>query len=377
MASLFQRGGVWYVRFKDIDGQWKQESCGRGLDKKQAEVVALEKRKLEINMRHKAPVCIIKTTMIDQINAFRNSEITRPVDGRMRRRNTIKRYQAILDGFLQYCEDHQFVKYSDFGIYEAEKFFEYLVVEKKYSASCISKYRLTLINFFDWSLRQHFIKESPMTTIKNPKKVKRIPFYYSHDQLTQIFANATGVYQNIFRFLYLTGLRIGELGNAQWEHFDSVTNSLIIPLMEGNKTPREESIPIENDALEIIREQKRNLLKVSTPDSRKYIFINEKGGKVDNGNMERNFYIARNRSGIAKGSPHTLRHTFASHLAIAGYPLQFIQRLLRHASIRETEIYAHLCDAAPREAIKSLSAAKPSLNLSKFKPELLATANAG
>lgn len=223
------------------------------------------------------------------------------------------------------------------------------------SASTITKHRQILINFFDWSIARTYSVESPMGLIRNPKREMKAPRFFSMEELDVIFAESKSPYTDIFKFLYLTGLRIGELGNAEITHFIESTKSLRIPILEGNKTKRECMQPLNKDAILIIKRQEKYREQFETPDARKYIFVNSEGTKLDDANIYRNLSTVLSRCKIQDASPHTFRHTCASHLVIKGVSLYIVRDVLRHASIRETEIYAHLSREAIRGAIALLT----------------------
>jgi site-specific recombinase XerD len=117
----------------------------------------------------------------------------------------------------------------------------------------------------------------------------------------------------------------------------------------GNKTKREESIPLNNDAHLILKQ------RYEANENNCHIFLNGKGNSIDNDNIYRVLIPILTRLNIKDASPHTFRHSFASHLAIKGVSLYKIKDLLRHASIRETEIYAHLSKKSTEYAVQQLN----------------------
>jgi site-specific recombinase XerD len=387
MASTFKRGDVWYVRYIGVDGKWTQESCGRGVTKAQAEIIRNNKEQIGINMRHKAPIRLIETDLISQLVFYRDKEIFRSNEGRKKARATVIRYQQIIDNFIEYVSAHGWKLFKEITPMRIKDFIEYLTDLQ--SPASIIMHRLELIKFFKWAISQNFLIESPMGEIKNPRvpkneKTKTI-FFFSEAQLNDIFENATGVYKDIFKFLYFTGLRIGELENAEFSHIIEIQNietnklmsRLIVPVMEGNKTKRETSIPLSDEALAIIAERKKASYKTETADAKKYIFVNMEGLKLDNANIYRNLKVVLRNCNITGGHPHTFRHTFASHLVMKGVPLYIVKELLRHASIEETMIYSHLSEDVVREASNKLSSPKPRLHFRQLKFKPSSAANAG
>ena len=354
MARKFKRGRVWYVKTKDGSGEWKNISCGKNATATDAEIIRRNYDAKELNQRHNIPVRSVSAGLVEQLKIFRETEIPRSNTGRPKGQKSITRYQAIIDNFLRFLYDRTIIKYKDVTPERMRDFFDSLIRLKR-SASTYTKHRQILINFFDWSKAHNYCTESPMGLIKNPKREIKPPRFFSTQELMKIFSESKIPYTDIFKFLYLTGLRIGELGNAEINHFIDNTKSLRIPIIEGNKTKRECMQPLNKDAVVIIKRQARYRSQFDTEDARKYIFLNAEGRKLDNANIYRSLSIVLNKCKITDASPHTFRHTCASHLVIKGVSLYVVRDILRHASIRETEIYAHLSKEAIRGAIALLT----------------------
>ena len=217
--------------------------------------------------------------------------------------------------------------------------------------------RRVLNNFLKWTIETHVNTENPIEKIPVPIIPKKPPRYFSDEELDVIFNNSTDTYRNIFRFLYYTGLRAGELANLQWIDFNGNQETLKIRIVAqdkeartpGNKVKREEGVvPLSDKALDILKERKKD-----DTDST-YIFSNHANLRLDNDNIYRNLLRLLDKHNIANASPHTFRHTFASHLVIKGVSLYTVKELLRHSSIKDTEIYAHLSQEATKNATQLL-----------------------
>lgn len=348
MATTFKRGGIWYIKYKDHTGTWRNKSCGPDISAAEAEILRKKHDAEEYNRRHDTTIRPVSVNFFDHLDNYRNNEIPRSTTGRPKGRKTITRYQAIPDRFKAWCGTMGYTTYSDLTNERMREFFDVLIGNKM-SASTISKYRQELINFFKWSVEKSFCRSVPMDLIKNPKREKKPPRFFSESELKDIFSEARPPYLNIFKFLYLTGMRIGEIGNAEWSHYIEHLKMLRIPVMEGNKTKREEMIPLNAGAIAILEEQK------AITGNQKYIFLNNRGCKLDNENIRRALIWVMKAKNIISASPHTFRHTTASHLVIKGVSLYIVRDILRHASIRETELYSHLSREATRSAIDKLS----------------------
>jgi site-specific recombinase XerD len=351
LATKYKDGrGRWHVKYKDVDGKWKDKFCGTKASATDAETIRKNYDAIELNYRHKMAVRQVQANLEEQLLLFREHEIPKSTTGRKKSRKGIMTYQALVNTFVGWLHEQGYKYYRDITETEARAYIDYLV-ELGRSASNITKARQTLSKFWQWSILQNFAQVNPFESIPNPQRKKSSPDFYSHDELNEIFAKAKPPYDDIFRFLYLTGLRIGELGNLEWPDYIEAQAMLRIRVIEGNKTKREELLPINSEAVAII--EKRKGLR-NSPDSQRYIFTNMEGLKIDNANIYRHLMVTKKACQITKGSPHTFRHTCASHLVIDGVSLYVVKDILRHASIRESEIYSHLTKDPIRKAIERL-----------------------
>lgn len=350
MATKFKASnGYWYVRYKSAGGTWKTKYCGKNATASDAEIIRKQYDAEELNRCHKATVRIIDKDIYQALDYYREKEIPKSRTGRPKSFKGIQRYKAIIDNIEGWFRECNVKSYSDVTTETVRDFFDHLVYKLERSASTISKHRQVMINFFEWGIQKNYCSENPALVIKNPKRVLKKPRYFSEDELKRIFDEAQQPYSSIFRFLYLTGLRIGELGNLEWLDYDEGQKHIIIRVKEGNKTKREEVVPLNEDAVSILEEQK----SIGGP---KYIFVNAHGHKLDNANIYRALKNVMKTLNIENASPHTFRHTTASHLVIKGVSLYVVRDILRHASIRETEIYAHLSREAITQAVGLLRA---------------------
>jgi integrase len=149
----------------------------------------------------------------------------------------------------------------------------------------------------------------------------------------------------IFRALLFTGCRLGEILGLRWLDVDMRRN--VVSIVQ-QKTGKQKTLPIEGEFREVLLALPRSIGAApvfTRPDGRPFATID----------VQRAFRIARKLSGIrSELTPHSLRHTFASWLAISGQPLRTIQELLGHADIRMTIRYSHLSPAHLSDAMKTI-----------------------
>ena len=123
---------------------------------------------------------------------------------------------------------------------------------------------------------------------------------------------------------------------------------MIIRVKAGNKTKREEFVPLSPEAMEIVNK------RYNSGESDTYIFLNKDGRQLSNDNIYRNLKRFLNNQNIPHASPHTFRHSCASHLVIKGISIYTVKEILRHKSVKETEVYAHLSNMAVKNAVEVL-----------------------
>jgi len=218
-----------------------------------------------------------------------------------------------------------------------------LGIHQRSQARTISGLRI----FFKYLLLEKIITASPLETIENPKIPTSLPNFLSVDEIEQVIAqiNMSKVdgqrNRAIFETLYGCGLRVSELVNLKIsnlylkENFIKVTG-------KGNK---ERLVPINQQAIKFIVQYKnyvRNLLKIHKGEE-DFLYLNRRGKRLS----RQYIFIALQQLVVAAGiqkkiSPHTLRHSFATHLVEGGASLRAVQTMLGHESITSTEIYTHL-----------------------------------
>ncbi len=205
---------------------------------------------------------------------------------------------------------------------------------------------ITVINsFYNFCITEGKIDKSPVAGIKMPKIEKKLPNYLSIDEtnkLLDIKLIKPIDYRNkaMLEVLYGTGIRITELCTLTLSQIDPVSCSIKIM----GKGKKERIVPLNSFALNYlnvyIKEYRSYILKTKSSE---YVFINNLGGPISRQGFFKIIKQLCQKSGIDKDvSPHTLRHSFATHLLNNGADLRVIQEILGHENLVTTEIYAHL-----------------------------------
>lgn len=252
--------------------------------------------------------------------------------------NTINSYKNDLKVFDTYFKSNIInLKYDDL-----EKFIKSL---NKLSSRSIA-HNITVINsLYEFLLRDGYISNNPCENIKSPKLEKKLPVYLTEEEINKLLdvkLNTPYDYRNkaMLELLYATGLRISELINLKLQDVD--LNNCYLRVM--GKGKKERIVPINDIAIYYlniyINEYRTKLLRKNITD---YIFISNAATKITRQGFFKIIKKECKDKKINKEiSPHTIRHSFASHLLAHGADLKIIQDLLGHEDISTTEIYTHV-----------------------------------
>ena len=212
--------------------------------------------------------------------------------------------------------------------------------------------------FFRFLLLEGELKHDPSELLEMPKIGKKLPEVMTIEEvdslLEAIDLSTPEGHRNkaILETLYSCGLRVSELVNLKYEDifFDE---GFIRVIGKGNKqrlVPVSPSVAKEIDLYEVATRNHMNI----QPGNESYVFLNRRGAKLTRVMIFTIIKKLVEKAGIRKNiSPHTFRHSFATHLLEGGANLRAIQEMLGHESITTTEIYTHLDQGYLKEAIIS------------------------
>jgi integrase/recombinase XerC len=215
-----------------------------------------------------------------------------------------------------------------------------LMRNSDYSKSSIARKLATLRSFYKYLVRKGRLEASPVSVIRTPKQDRRLPKCLDVDQIDALMAapdTATllGARDRaILETIYSGGLRISELVGL------NVAETLRV-IGKGNK---QRLAPIGAPALATIREYMTlRAAQFGTPERMGPLFVNKSGKRLSDRSVRRKLDKYLQEAGIPGSvSPHTLRHSFATHMLNNGADLRSVQELLGHRSLSTTQIYTHL-----------------------------------
>lgn len=256
--------------------------------------------------------------------------------------NTYQSYENNLKQFKKYLIDSNIETNSKDVSTEILKEFLY---QLNLSNKSKSHYLTVLKSYYNFLTKEGLIKNNPANSIKMPKIEKKLPNYLTIEEVNKLLdirLEKPTDYRNkaMLELLYATGMRISELTNLKLSQID-FDDDIVRVLGKGKK---ERIIPLNDIAIQALKEYISDyrpfLLKLNTSE---YIFINNFGNKISRQGFFKILKKLCVKAEINKEiSPHTLRHSFATHLLNNGADLRIIQELLGHENLVTTEIYAHL-----------------------------------
>lgn len=219
--------------------------------------------------------------------------------------------------------------------------------------------RLSLLrSFFKFTYSQGLTTANPMEDIENPKSEKKIPISLSYDHVQKLFDQPdTSSYlgfrdRTIMELFYSSGLRVSELCALNRSDLDA--KNLLIRLK--GKGKKERIVPITKNAADWIQaylnhpERHRNTEEHLAQLDEIAIFLNKWGTRLTTRSVDRKFDKYLTQSGLAgRVTPHTIRHTIATHWLENGMDLKTIQVLLGHTSLSTTTIYTHVSHQLKKE----------------------------
>lgn len=262
---------------------------------------------------------------MDKDNTF--DSLTRELRFRNYSPKTAEAYLYYNRELLRFCQkDPREINSGD-----VKDFLDFLAINR--SASTVSV-AYNAIHFY----YKEIWRRSLFAHIKQPRKSKYLPIVLSQEEaqrITSVLANPK--HRCVISLLYGTGVRVSELTHIRMRDID--LDRMILRVFQGKcKKDRQTIIP---RALEsVLRSQQR----VKKQDD--FLFTNGRGDRLTEASIQKIVAHAAVEAGIKKTvSPHTLRHSFATHLLENGTDIRYIQELLGHAKLQTTQIYTHVADS--------------------------------
>ena len=269
--------------------------------------------------------------------------------------NSVAAYRRDLAKFAAFCEKQRLKLTS----VERKHVVDFLgrLYQQGLDARSVARHLVTVRNLFRFLLQEGFIRHDPVEHIESPRVWKRLPKFLTLEEVERLLAAASGAApldlreRAMLELLYATGLRVSELVNLKVSDVQ-LDSGLVRCIGKGNK---ERVVPLGKKAqaaLEDYLRRGRPPLIARRPSP--YLFASRRGGRM----TRQNFWHLLRRRARAAGvraplTPHTLRHSFATHLLERGADLRAVQLLLGHADISTTEIYTHVAQERLKQVYRT------------------------
>jgi integrase/recombinase XerC len=220
--------------------------------------------------------------------------------------------------------------------------------ERQYSKATIARKLATLRSFYKFLVKRNHISSNPVVSIRTPKQEKKLPRFLEYEEIKKLLSTPPvntwlGARDRaILETLYSTGIRVSELVALNMDDIDFLGEVVHVR----GKGKKERIAPIGSSALQVIQHymEYRNKRAQSNGNfDSKVLFVNKHGRRLSTRSVRRKMDKYLKMAGLDPAiSPHTLRHSFATHMLNNGADLRSVQELLGHQSLSTTQVYTHL-----------------------------------
>ncbi len=227
--------------------------------------------------------------------------------------------------------------------------------EHNYCKSTVARKLATLRSFYKFLVRRGYLSSNPVAPIRTPKQDKRLPKCLEVEQIERLLSNPDTTTllgardRAMLETLYSTGMRVSELIALDVSDVDLTSNVVRV----AGKGKKRRVIPLGPGAVKTILhflDMRRNDPRAATFDS-EALFINKHGQRLSTRSVRRKLDKYLLEAGLDLSvSPHTLRHSFATHMLRRGADLRSVQQMLGHQSLSTTQIYTHLSGETVKES---------------------------
>ena len=270
--------------------------------------------------------------------------------------HTLVSYKGDLKSFINFLKRDKIDSLNKVDRLQVRKFLAYLA-GKNFEKTTIARKLSSIRSFFSYLAWEKIVARNPTIYILTPKRMKKVPSFLDLDEVRLLLElpdrrTLLGLRDRaILEILYGSGLRVSELVNLNISDVDLLGGMIKVK----GKGSKERLVPIGEIGLASVERylrmrqlpEKPAFFKIKSFQNLSYskepLFLNFQGSRLSVQSINRLVHKYIRLASIKKGvSPHTLRHTFATHLLNAGCDLRAVQEMLGHASLSTTQIYTHV-----------------------------------
>jgi integrase/recombinase XerC len=263
-------------------------------------------------------------------------------------RETLRAYASDLVRFANFASAHPSSEFDPASISTVQlRHYVAQLRESGAARTTIARKVASLRSFYRFLVREGVVSDNPASSLTIPRLERRLPTFLDEAEVTRLVeapstSDPAGLRDRaILEILYSTGMRIGELAAVNLEDMD-LLGEVVKAKGKGKK---ERLVPLGRPALKAVRDYLavRPHIAGGRHVRGRALFVNKGGSRLSERGIRRIFGKYARTVGLADGvSPHTLRHSFATHLLNRGADLRAVQELLGHASLASTQIYTHV-----------------------------------
>lgn len=280
---------------------------------------------------------------------------------------TVSAYESDLNKYVAWLQTHGITKPDDIAKQDVEDYIATLDADGE-SARSKARRLASIHEFHRFALAQHAVSADVAASVKAPKGASVLPDVLSVDEVSRLLdAAAVGGSTDpvvlrdkaLLEFMYATGCRVSEAVGTNLDDID--LEEKVVRLM--GKGSKQRLVPLgsyaRNSVVVYLNAGRGELERRSTAKvpERRALFLNKRGKRISRQSVWEIVKTAGERAGITKPlHPHTLRHSFATHLIQGGADVRTVQELLGHASVTTTQIYTHV---SPEALIETYLTAHP------------------
>jgi site-specific recombinase XerD len=339
MARIYQRGGkkgmVWYLDYA-VDGRRVRKKLGAS--KRLAQLALSD---IQVKLERKEVGFTRSDRRLSELieEYLKHSKAHATPESHLLNINVLAKFKEFLgDARLKNITNFQIEKFKNHRREEGAK------------PSTVNRELAVVKALFNRGVEWGLLPKSPAAAVKKFKEPKRQARFFSKEEVAKILKTADGCLKSMLDILVNTGLRREELLHLTWEDIDLGRRLLIVQAKDGWRPKDYEvrHIPLNDAALAAFKALRRG-----AESQQSFIFTDGNGGSYSADHLTHQFKALLKQLKIS-GHLHALRHTFASHLVMKGADLYTVAKLLGHANIKTTEIYAHLAPDFLKSAVGRL-----------------------
>jgi integrase len=342
--GIFKRGGVWWIRYAGLDGRIARESS-RSERFRDAEALLIRRRQE------------IKEGKLPEVRRIGNHVFNELAEAYVKwaeRQRSFKSKKLFIDQLKARFGNLPLRRFNSMALEQ----FQTERLERGNKPATVNRLLATIKHMFTKAVEWDMVEEE---TLKRVRKVKLLEEnnrrlrYLSQEECQGLIRECDGHLRPIVICALNTGMRRGEILNLTWDNLD-LQNGFI--LLDQTKNGERREIPINATLREILEELFRGTKERPRRIDVPWVFYDPSSGKPYQ-SVKRSFASACRRAKIKDFTFHDLRHTFASHLVMAGVDLATVKELLGHKTLTMTLRYAHL---APSHKVKAVDLLDNTLN---------------